>query len=113
MRTSYLLALGLSSTILPALGSPASFDQIVLNGLRESSSKWDTVSSEFLSDAKQAILKGKKDMQKWYHDGKEFLKQNGLLCECLAFNASQIESIKPWLPDQMKSLRILPSRNTS
>jgi cathepsin A (carboxypeptidase C) len=36
--------------------------------------------SEFLSDTEKAILKGKKNMEKWYHDGKEFIKQNDLLC---------------------------------
>ena len=36
--------------------------------------------AEFLTDAKKAILKGKQNMQKWFHDGKEFIKQNGLLC---------------------------------
>ena len=36
--------------------------------------------SEFLSDAEKVILKGKKNMEKWYHDGKEFIKQNDLLC---------------------------------
>ena len=35
---------------------------------------------EFLTDAKKAILKGKTNMQKWFHDGKEFIKQHGLLC---------------------------------
>jgi cathepsin A (carboxypeptidase C) len=36
--------------------------------------------AEFLTDAKKVILKGKTNMQKWFHDGKEFIKQNGLLC---------------------------------
>jgi cathepsin A (carboxypeptidase C) len=36
--------------------------------------------NEWLDDAKKAILKGKKNLEKWYHGGKEFIKQNGLLC---------------------------------
>lgn len=37
----------------------------------------------FLDDAKQAILKGKKNLEKWIHDGREFIKQDGLMCESI------------------------------
>jgi cathepsin A (carboxypeptidase C) len=40
--------------------------------------------NEWLDDAKKAILKGKENLEKWYHDGKEFIKQNELLCERLS-----------------------------
>jgi cathepsin A (carboxypeptidase C) len=38
------------------------------------------VVNQWLDDTKKAILKGKKNLEKWYHDGKEFIKQNELLC---------------------------------
>jgi len=38
--------------------------------------------SEWLDDAKKAILKGKKNMEKWFHNGREYIKQDDLLCEC-------------------------------
>ena len=39
------------------------------------------VASEWLDDAKKAILKGKKNLEKWYHQGREYIKQDNLLCE--------------------------------
>jgi cathepsin A (carboxypeptidase C) len=33
-----------------------------------------------LDEAKQAILQGKKNLDRWFHDGREFIKQNNLLC---------------------------------
>lgn len=98
MRLSCLLAISISSTALHVLGSPApSVDQVVLSGLKaafpSSESKWDATSSDFLSDAKQVILKGKENMQKWYHDGKEFLKQNGLLCEYTRLDSVRVTEI--------------------
>jgi cathepsin A (carboxypeptidase C) len=68
------------------LASPTG-EQIVL-GLSEPSrrpvlSSADALHAvnEWLDDAKKAILKGKNNLEKWYHDGKEFIKQNELLCE--------------------------------
>lgn len=63
---------------------------------------------DFLSDSKQAILDGKQDLDKWMHDGKEFIKQNHLLCERLRFLAMKILKYV-----QMNSFRILPSSSIS
>ncbi len=56
---------------LPLVASfPAYGDQVVLGG------------NDF-SDPLQAILHGKQNMEKWVHDGKEFIKQDNLMCEQL------------------------------
>jgi cathepsin A (carboxypeptidase C) len=44
------------------------------DGFRDTASEW-------LDDAKKAILKGKKNMDKWFYDGREYIKQDNLLCE--------------------------------
>lgn len=36
---------------------------------------------DYIEDSKKAVLKGKKNMQKWIHEGKEYIKQNELLCK--------------------------------
>jgi cathepsin A (carboxypeptidase C) len=81
------------SILLPLLSLSTSFasptgEQIVLglgdlsrvSGLSSGGDAYHIV-NEWLDDAKKAILKGKKNLEKWYHDGKEFIKQNELLCE--------------------------------
>ncbi|KAF7373349.1 Carboxypeptidase [Mycena sanguinolenta] len=58
--------------------------------------------NEWLSDAKKAILKGKNNLEKWYHDGKEFIKQNGLLYEVVShpsFDEHQLRVTDPELCD--------------
>lgn len=91
---SLLLASGLAFTTLPAAGSPAAdFSQVIIGGSEsfrtfangKAPSMPNFATADLLSDAKKAILKGKHNMQKWLHQGKEFIKQNGLLCECLGF----------------------------
>ena len=68
-------------------GSPTSIqDQVILSGYEGfnddlAGSVFYDSTTELLNDAKKAILKGKKNMQKWFHDGREYIKQNGLLCE--------------------------------
>ncbi|KIK04018.1 hypothetical protein K443DRAFT_676325 [Laccaria amethystina LaAM-08-1] len=57
---------------------------------------------EFLSDTEKAILKGKKNMEKWYHDGKEFIKQNDLLYELVShpsFSEHRLRVTEPNLCD--------------
>ena len=46
--------------------------------------------TEWLDDAKKAILQGKSNMEKWFHDGRQYIKQDGLLC---AFPVSAISTI--------------------
>jgi cathepsin A (carboxypeptidase C) len=36
---------------------------------------------DYLEESKKGILKGKANMQKWMHAGKEYIKQDNLLCE--------------------------------
>lgn len=39
---------------------------------------------DYIQDGKKNILKGKKNMQKWIHKGKEYVKQNDLLCKIIS-----------------------------
>ncbi|KAF7373347.1 Carboxypeptidase [Mycena sanguinolenta] len=51
---------------------------------------------------RKAILKGKKNLEKWYHDGKEFIKQNELLYEVVShpsFDDHQLRVTEPELCD--------------
>ncbi|KAF7345099.1 hypothetical protein MVEN_01673600 [Mycena venus] len=60
------------------------------------------VLDEWLDDAKRAILKGKKNLEKWYHDGKQYIKQNELLYELVSlpsFNEHQLRVTEPQLCD--------------
>ncbi|KIM49641.1 hypothetical protein M413DRAFT_438816 [Hebeloma cylindrosporum] len=67
----------------PGLGqdniAQAVFNQRPLLGI--SGDEFRDAASEWLDDAKKAILKGKKNMEKWFHDGKEYIKQDNLLYE--------------------------------
>ncbi|TFL01046.1 carboxypeptidase C [Pterulicium gracile] len=40
-----------------------------------------TIADKFLSDAQRLILRGKKEMERWAHEGRQYIKQNGLLYE--------------------------------
>ncbi|KAJ7875369.1 Alpha/Beta hydrolase protein [Mycena olivaceomarginata] len=100
------------SILLPLLHLSASLasptEQIVL-GLGDlsrdqqpSSDDAYHVVNEWLDDAKKAILKGKKNFEKWYHGGKEFIKQNGLLYELVShpsFDQHQLRVTEPNLCD--------------
>ncbi|KAJ7875366.1 Alpha/Beta hydrolase protein [Mycena olivaceomarginata] len=60
------------------------------------------VVNQWLDDTKKAILKGKKNLEKWYHDGKEFIKQNELLYELVShpsFDEHQLRVTEPELCD--------------
>jgi len=46
-----------------------------------SGNEFHDVATEWLDDAKKAILKGKKNLEKWYHKGREYIKQDNLLYE--------------------------------
>jgi len=37
--------------------------------------------ADYLQDSKKEMLKGKVNMQKWMHAGKEYIKQDNLLCK--------------------------------
>jgi cathepsin A (carboxypeptidase C) len=36
-----------------------------------------------LHDAETIVINGKNNVKKWFDDGREFILQNGLVCECL------------------------------
>ncbi|KAG5639177.1 hypothetical protein H0H81_006081 [Sphagnurus paluster] len=99
MKASGIFLLSLIFTVNSVHGNPIlGNNQVVLDGIttfkRPAGFSSDISTSEFLSDAKKAILKGKHNMQKWFHDGKEFIKQNGLLYE--------IVSIGPFVNHQLR-----------
>ncbi|GLB35555.1 putative peptidase S10 family protein [Lyophyllum shimeji] len=106
-----LLISCLSYTIRSAAANPIlGHDQVVLGGseafqrpFRLPSFEAElSATSEFLSDAKKAILKGKHNLEKWIHDGKEFIKQNGLLYEIVSmkpFGEYQLRITEPDLCD--------------
>lgn len=55
--------------------------------------------SEWLDEAKKVILKGKKNLEKWYYQGREYIKQDNLMCEL--FGAAQLRSHwTPWISDE-------------
>ncbi|KAF8183771.1 carboxypeptidase C [Mycena galopus ATCC 62051] len=101
------------SILLPLLSLSTSFasptgEQIVLklDGISRVSgfASGDAyhVVDEWLDDAKKAILRGKKNLEKWYHDGKEFIKQNELLYELVShpsFDEHQLRVTEPELCD--------------
>jgi len=90
-------------------GPTQAYDQVVLGGSEAlappfglSSSQSEFSATEFLTDAKKAILKGKHNMQKWFHNGREFIKQNGLLYELVSmtpFAKYQLRITEPDLCD--------------
>ncbi|KAG5642320.1 hypothetical protein DXG03_002995 [Asterophora parasitica] len=104
---SFLFASSILLTARSAQGNPIQgYDQIVLGGKeafqRLSNLQSDFSTVEYLNDAKKAILKGKHNMQKWFHDGKEFIKQNGLLYELVSipsFQDHQLRVTEPKLCD--------------
>ena len=46
---------------------------------------------DYIEDSKKVILKGKKNMQKWIHAGKEYIKQDNLLCETISYFVPAME----------------------
>ncbi|KAF9265881.1 carboxypeptidase C [Marasmius fiardii PR-910] len=99
MRSRIFLPLLLSTLVL---ASPRPDGQVVLGNL---ASEWDHVrqtTSQFLNDAQKSILRGKADMEKWFHDGKQYIKQNELLYELVShpmFNKHQLRVTEPKLCD--------------
>ncbi|KAK7055152.1 Alpha/Beta hydrolase protein [Favolaschia claudopus] len=78
---------------------PQALFQVDENSLAGVSSNF---APQWLDASKQAILKGKKNLEKWYHDGREFVKQNELLYELVshpAFDEHQLRVTEPDLCD--------------
>ncbi|TRM61781.1 Alpha/Beta hydrolase protein [Schizophyllum amplum] len=89
-----------ASWALLALAASVAAEQVVLGGGNAPSV--ESYATQFLSDAKQAILSGKKNFDKWVHDGKEFIKQDGMLYELIshpAFDQHQLRVTEPELCD--------------
>ncbi|KAF7289387.1 Carboxypeptidase [Mycena indigotica] len=88
-----VLSLSLSSA------SPTG-EQVVLglDRARLSSHNAASTVNTLLNDATKAILRGKKNLQKWIHDGREYIKQNELLYELVShpvFEEHQLRVTKP------------------
>ncbi|KAG6811216.1 hypothetical protein H0H92_008511 [Tricholoma furcatifolium] len=102
---SLLLVSCLSAALKSAFGSPAQdYGQVVLGTslTRPTGGLGESRAMEFLSDATKMILKGKHELQRWFHDGKEFIKQNGLLYELVSispFDRHQLRVTEPNLCD--------------
>ena len=82
---SSLLSLTLLSVSpLPSLAVPPNVDAQAAF----SQSPFSSVSGigiEWMDDAKKAILRGKENLERWYHEGTEYIKQDNLLCENQSF----------------------------
>lgn len=93
------------SLVLPALSLASALafptEQVVLGNVQLPGSEkylsFKNAANHFLSDAKKAILYGKKNMEKWYHDGREYIKQNDLLCEL--FLVAATKEYLDWQPN--------------
>ena len=44
------------------------------------SDEFQSEASQWLDGAKQLILRGKKNLEKWFYKGRQYLKQDNLLC---------------------------------
>ncbi|KAJ7223041.1 carboxypeptidase C [Mycena pura] len=89
--------------VSPSLASPVG-EQTVLGLAQSRLSSGDAYHAvnDWLDDAKKAILQGKQNLEKWYHDGKEYIKQNGLLYELVShpsFDEHQLRVTEPALCD--------------
>lgn len=82
--------------ISPYVDTQAVFSQKPFLGM--SGDKFQGMAMEWINDAKKAILKGKKNLERWYHEGREYIKQDNLLCENHLF-------IKALSPDIYRKLR--------
>ncbi|KAF5317633.1 hypothetical protein D9611_014972 [Ephemerocybe angulata] len=79
MKLQRLLPLTVLACTASVIAAPSFFDdaQAVLGataGLKDTANR-------YLSDAKQTILRGKEELETWYHEGQEFVKKSGLLYE--------------------------------
>lgn len=78
MKFQRLLPLAVLACTANVLAAPSFFDNA-----QEVLSYPGSSASRYLSEAKQSILRGKKNLETWYHDGREYIKEHNLLCESL------------------------------
>ncbi|KAF9269332.1 carboxypeptidase C [Marasmius fiardii PR-910] len=99
MRSQILLSFLLSST----LASSKPIEQVVIG---KPAHEWDNVNQatlRILSEAQRSVLKGKANMERWYHKGKQYIKQNELLYELVShptFDDHHLRVTEPRLCDQ-------------
>jgi cathepsin A (carboxypeptidase C) len=79
----------LLSIPLAAYGAPPAFDGIArpqtpFNLGKFSAEQFRDSATEWLDDAMKNVLQGKKNMEKWFHQGREYIKQDNLLCEVIS-----------------------------
>lgn len=81
-KPSLLALISLCCSIVS--GAPFDGAQVVFkqNPLKDAFGIGDVKNS--MLDYKKAILEGKKNMQKWIHAGKEYIKQDNLLCKAIS-----------------------------
>ncbi|KAF9453680.1 carboxypeptidase C [Macrolepiota fuliginosa MF-IS2] len=89
-RLSLLALVSLCCSIASA--APYNEAQVVLNQspLKDAFGIGDGIKNsvlDYVEDGKKAILKGKTNMQKWMHAGKEYIKQDDLLYELVSHPA--------------------------
>jgi cathepsin A (carboxypeptidase C) len=84
MKFQRLLPLAVLACTANVLAAPSSFfddAQAVFSSGNVNTEALSGTASKYLSEAKKTILRGKKELETWWHDGREFVKQNNLLCE--------------------------------
>jgi cathepsin A (carboxypeptidase C) len=65
---------------LTASAAPSIFDDALQTPFSLAEGRFRETATEWLDDGKKAILAGKKNLETWFHEGREYIKQNGLLC---------------------------------
>ncbi|TFK25756.1 carboxypeptidase C [Coprinopsis marcescibilis] len=101
-RSTYLLAAVWLAPVYAAPG-PALFNdaqQVLSNPFlgRTRQGLQDTA-SQYLSAAKNTVLKSKKNMEKWYHEGREYIKQDSLLYELVTHSSFKGQTLRVTEPD--------------
>ena len=80
LQLSLLFILPLPSLAVPSYAdAQAVFSQKPLFGVSED--KFEGTAMGWMDDAEKTILKIKKNFERWNHEGKEYIKQDNLLCE--------------------------------
>ena len=81
---SLLFFAPLPSLAVPTYGDAQTvFSQEPFLGVSEDI--FESTAMGWMDDAEKAFLKGKENLERWNHEGKEFIKQDNLLCENYLF----------------------------
>ena len=68
-----------SLAVPPYVNTQAVFSQMPFFDV--SGDPYQDMAIEWMDDAKKAVLKGKENLERWYQEGAEYIKQDNLLCE--------------------------------